>query len=145
MLHFDNQFRWADSLYWCWITVVTSIYPGPVTFVIRSVSLYILITLNVDVLKLIDFLLATHKERQLEVLLDICDVIEKRNRLWAKIASRCFCLPGNYINRTLFLHVSAYILLLNNLLCMLLTILMDAGWKWCVVCLKELSWSKDSV
>jgi len=77
--------------------ITASIYPGPITFVISSVPLYVLITLNVSVFKLINFLLATNKEGQLGFLRDIYEVTRKRSRLWTAVARTCFCLPGNNI------------------------------------------------
>lgn len=44
-------------------------YPGPITFLIRSVPLYVLMTLNIDVFELINLLLATHKKDTLGVCL----------------------------------------------------------------------------
>jgi len=105
VLDFDCQCKRADSLYWCWMRITASIYPGPITFVISSVPLYVLITLNVSVFKLINFLLATNKEGQLGFLRDIYEVTRKRSRLWTAVARTCFCLPGNNINRTLFPHL----------------------------------------
>lgn len=61
--------------------LVASTYPEPITFVIKTVLLYVLITLNVDVFKLINFLLATNKEGQFGFSLDIYEVTGKGSRL----------------------------------------------------------------
>lgn len=74
------------------LNVVTNICPGPVTLLI-SVPLYVLITLNFDVFKLIN-LLATNEGQLLFFFFCLTFITRKRSRLQAAVTRRFFCLLG---------------------------------------------------
>lgn len=67
-----------------------------------KLTFYVVTALTVDVFRLINFLLATNiKKDNVFFCLTFLKLLGEGAE-WAPIARSCFCLTGNYINRTLF-------------------------------------------